>query len=132
MSNLPTPIMRPSSFDHSMEEEQEDLHHDSFFTLSHEDDDAISRFLAEQTTVADDNEISHRCTVHESSNQDIIAEIARHPQRVTPFHTAPEKRRASDTTSSSSSTKPPDAKKTRGLECHVKNLSLIFEALSAS
>lgn len=132
MSNLPTPIMRPSSFGFSTKPDA-DLHYDTFLPISDEEE-AISHFLTEPTTM----KVSHSNVMLsngvENTNQDVSGTLVSHPQRVTPSQTrmnAPDKKRACET-SSMSSIKPPDNKKTRGLECHVKNLSLIFEALSAT
>jgi hypothetical protein len=121
LSNLPTPIMRPASFDMLTDQ---DLDQDEFLPIS---DEEISRFLKDQTNLNADNDPAR------AENNSQGNSLTSHPQRVTPSETNPpfdKKRAGIDTTSSS--VKPPDHKKTRGLECHVKNLSLIFEALSAS
>jgi hypothetical protein len=115
MSSHRTPIIRPASFDMLTDQ---DLDQGEFLPIS---DDEIFRFLEDQTSLNADKE-----RVQNSGHGDSLTS-----HRVTPSETTFDKKRAGrDTTSSS--VKPPDHKKTRCLECHVKNLSLIFETLSAS
>lgn len=133
-SDLPTPFMRNSSAESSSSTEQDANLFDNCLPMLDGIDaqEAVSRFLTEESVMkaSDDNKIGG--LTYLENNKD-VSDI---PQRVTPSQTsssssnAQEKKRGME--SSNSSIKPPDNKKTRGLECHVRNLSIIFEALSAT
>lgn len=125
MKNQPSSPMLSSSHVYATETNVDLIEH---FLPMFDADEAFSRFQNQESILkAGDNNRSGHSYVN--NGDEFVDSVS---QRITPSETGhgQEKKRTMD--SSSSSFKPPESKKTRGLECHVKNLSIIFEALSAT